>query len=241
LASVTQDDNKLAVRSSGGTAYTNVEGLLLRETDVRAAAKMTDSELVHRVKQGFQKIHDELPWIVELRKRFANRPRGKANISGCKTWIEFCTTVLNRSPRTIQRLLSEPDECDKTSHSEAGPANRIANVTPKQMGGSERKAQPGETHAPEKVNRATLNTAEKQVHAAGKPAPAPKPTPKLTEACSTLESLIYGFRSFLAKTDPATVYADMPVESKDKTFEGIAEMIQWLGRYSECAFNTRRK
>lgn len=115
-------------RSSGGTSYTNVEGLLLRESDVRDAAKMSDAQLVKRVKQGFQKIHDELPWIIELRKRFANRPRGKANIAGCKTWIQFCDKVLSRTPRQIQRVLQEA-ECDVSSHSsDAAPDKLVANV-----------------------------------------------------------------------------------------------------------------
>jgi hypothetical protein len=46
---------------------------------------MTDSALVDRVKIGFQKIKEELPYIIELRARFARLPRGHANIAGYKT------------------------------------------------------------------------------------------------------------------------------------------------------------
>ncbi len=67
---------------------------------------MTDDELVGVVIQAFAKIRDYIPYIVELRMRFEAADRDSTNrlrvpISGCYTWKEFCTSILNRTPRNI--------------------------------------------------------------------------------------------------------------------------------------------
>jgi hypothetical protein len=76
----------------------------------RAAKKMSSPALVSRVKKDFGKIKSALPYIKELRDRFAALPRGKANIAGCKTWAEFCEKRLHRTDRTIRRVLAEEME-----------------------------------------------------------------------------------------------------------------------------------
>jgi hypothetical protein len=70
------------------------------------ATWMTDADLVAHVTIGFQKIREELPYILELRKRFARLPRGHANIAGCKTWKEFCIKILHRTDRHMLRVLA---------------------------------------------------------------------------------------------------------------------------------------
>jgi hypothetical protein len=76
----------------------------------RAAKKMTDKQLVARVKSGFKKIKAELPYILELKNRFAALPRGSANICGCKTWKTFCIEHLHRTPRAVAYALAEENE-----------------------------------------------------------------------------------------------------------------------------------
>jgi hypothetical protein len=68
---------------------------------------LTDKQLVARVKSGFQKIREQLPYILELRRRFAELPRRKANIDGCHSWREFCERRLNRTYQQIYNVLAE--------------------------------------------------------------------------------------------------------------------------------------
>jgi hypothetical protein len=67
----------------------------------------TDDELADYLVAVFQTIRAALPYIKELRKRFAALPRGQANISGCATWEEFCTKKLHRTPSAIRKALAE--------------------------------------------------------------------------------------------------------------------------------------
>jgi hypothetical protein len=71
--------------------------------------RLSDKQLTKIVVEGFQKIGKCLPHIYELRRRFANLPRGKANVMGCKTWSDFCIVKLNRTPDHIARLLAQYD------------------------------------------------------------------------------------------------------------------------------------
>lgn len=84
----------------------SVESEIISPSIHKLPHEMSNCELVVRVKLGFQKIEDELPFIEELHGRFAQLPRGHANIGGCRTWEEFCTTVLHRTPRRIQQVLA---------------------------------------------------------------------------------------------------------------------------------------
>ena len=69
---------------------------------------MYDEQLVEIV-QGlvFAKIRSAVPYIAELRARFARRKRGHAHIANCETWQQFCLKVLHRKPNTIRDLLRE--------------------------------------------------------------------------------------------------------------------------------------
>lgn len=67
---------------------------------------MTDDELAGVVIQAFAKIRDYIPYIVELKSRFDAAERNSENrlrtpIRGCYSWKEFCTSILNRTPRNI--------------------------------------------------------------------------------------------------------------------------------------------
>jgi hypothetical protein len=74
---------------------------------------MTNDELLKRVKSGFQKIAAELPYILELRSRFARLKRGNANIGGCKTWKEFCVKHLHRTDRRIRQVVAANSLVDR--------------------------------------------------------------------------------------------------------------------------------
>src|SRR5260370_40660887 len=76
------------------------------ETSASRAAYMTNEELLARVQGAFQKIADEMPCILELRARFARQKRGSASICGCRSWEEFCTKRLHRTPRRIRQVLA---------------------------------------------------------------------------------------------------------------------------------------
>jgi hypothetical protein len=73
----------------------------------KVAKKLSDTALAKRVVSGFCKIKTELPYIIELRSRFRDLPRGKANIDGCRTWTEFCNRRLFRSDRQVRALIAE--------------------------------------------------------------------------------------------------------------------------------------
>ena len=94
---------------------------------------MSNAALVERVKTGFQKIKNELPYIVELRHRFYVLPRGKAGIDGCQTWTEFCEHRLHRSDRQVRRVLAEAIEAlvaPGLREPEAEPPARNPNLNP---------------------------------------------------------------------------------------------------------------
>jgi hypothetical protein len=102
------DEKELGgTKMSSGLARKNEEEV---SSASRAATKMTDKQLVTRVKTGFKKIKAELPYILELKNRFAALPRGSANIAGCKTWKTFCIEHLHRTPRAVAYALAEEHE-----------------------------------------------------------------------------------------------------------------------------------
>jgi hypothetical protein len=79
--------------------------------EVKKAQTLKNPALANRVEQEVRTIHSTiqraLPYIIELRKRFAALPRGKANIKGCRTWTEFCERRLHRTDRHIRRVIAE--------------------------------------------------------------------------------------------------------------------------------------
>jgi hypothetical protein len=84
------------------------------EAEVSSASptikRLSNKRLALIVKAGFQKIRKCLPYIVELRQRFADLPRGGANIMGCTTWKTFCITHLHRTDRALRYALAEANE-----------------------------------------------------------------------------------------------------------------------------------
>lgn len=90
----------------------------------RAAKKMKTPALVRRVKSGFQKIRAELPYILELKHRFAElRHNGGGAIDHCLSWKTFCIVQLHRSDRAIRyaiaEALSEENEPSETVEKKA--------------------------------------------------------------------------------------------------------------------------
>jgi hypothetical protein len=72
----------------------------------RSMDSIGDEPLAELVINGVHKFRKIIPAIIELRKRFSERPRGHAGIAGCATWTEFCTRKLDRSIRAVQLALA---------------------------------------------------------------------------------------------------------------------------------------
>ena len=113
-------------------------GLSVAERDEMSPSTMSDAALHRRCINGakriarelestYKKIRPDLPYIAEMRRRFSDRPRGRADIAGCKSWSQYVTRYLQRSERQIQRLLKElPDPF--APHVYVDPNVRIANM-----------------------------------------------------------------------------------------------------------------
>src|SRR5690348_1257193 len=74
----------------------------LQERENFSLSQMQDEPLAALVIDGCQQFKRVIPYVIELRRRFQKRPRGKANIAGCKTWEEFCEKRLDRGVRAVQ-------------------------------------------------------------------------------------------------------------------------------------------
>jgi hypothetical protein len=70
--------------------------------------KMDNETLAAFVVDGVEKIRNLIPYLRELKERFARAPRGKANIAGCPTWQDFCERKLHRTPEAIRQALAPP-------------------------------------------------------------------------------------------------------------------------------------
>lgn len=82
--------------------------LVLFEPQVSCASLPTE-ELASIVIGAFTKIREVLPYVLELRKRFADAPKGKAGIAGCNTWEEFCGKHLHRTPSALRLAFQTAD------------------------------------------------------------------------------------------------------------------------------------
>jgi hypothetical protein len=85
------------------------------EAGIIPASNLTTDELVGIAIGAFARIQDSMPYVIELRKRFQAAPRGKANISGCDTWEEFCTKHLHRTASAIRKALQPPQSVEKVA------------------------------------------------------------------------------------------------------------------------------
>src|SRR6266852_4657398 len=85
---------------------TVIEDASERVISTRSLDAIADEPLAALVIDGVRKFRETIPAIIELRKRFSDRPRGHAGIAGCSTWTEFCTRKLGRSIRAVQHALA---------------------------------------------------------------------------------------------------------------------------------------
>jgi hypothetical protein len=72
--------------------------------------QMENEALAIFVRDGLKKFSKLVPYVRELKSRFAALPRGKADIMGCHTWKEFCESVLDRTPSAVRKALAEDKE-----------------------------------------------------------------------------------------------------------------------------------
>jgi hypothetical protein len=75
------------------------------------------NDLHATIADGLIKLRTLVPYISEMRRRFAIAPRGKADIVGCATWSEYCEKFLHRDVRHVANLLQEvqgiPSTCSE--------------------------------------------------------------------------------------------------------------------------------
>jgi hypothetical protein len=91
--------------------------VVAREPGITPASEMETEALARFVADAFTKLKSALPYIAELRERFAKLPRGKANVMGCRTWTQFCERVLHRTDSAVRKLLAA-DYVTKTERKE---------------------------------------------------------------------------------------------------------------------------
>lgn len=89
--------------------------------------KMGDEELASFVTDQAMKVAvlcEELrPYYLELRRRFTEKKSRTDTIAGCRTWLEFCETRLDRTKRAINYWLSGGNPVSKRSQDQA-PAGK---------------------------------------------------------------------------------------------------------------------
>src|SRR6202008_2796540 len=73
-------------------------------------SQMTNEALATHVRDGMTKLAQLIPYVKELKARFAALPRSKADILGCKSWKEFCERVLNRTDSAVRKALNNADK-----------------------------------------------------------------------------------------------------------------------------------
>lgn len=71
------------------------------------ASQMTNEDLAAFIRDGLKKFAQLIPYVRELKTRFAALPRGKADIMGCHTWKEFCEKVLGRTDSAVRKALAQ--------------------------------------------------------------------------------------------------------------------------------------
>jgi hypothetical protein len=80
--------------------------LAKRQAGIIPASRMKDEPLAALVIEGCLRFRKVLPYVMELKKRFAALKRGHANIAGCKTWKEFCEKKLDRTDSAVRKAIA---------------------------------------------------------------------------------------------------------------------------------------
>jgi hypothetical protein len=111
----TPDDEAAKSAEEVQQEITNEAGIIPASCEIvtnlpKPPKAMGDEELADYVigtyESIFKKIKAAIPYIEELRARFAKAPRGKANIAGCNKWGEFCERKLERTASAIRKAIS---------------------------------------------------------------------------------------------------------------------------------------
>jgi hypothetical protein len=92
------------------TAITKIEAGKIPALSPNQLEKLPTEKLVEVAVGTFTRLQDAMPYIVELRKRFKDAPRGNANIANCKTWEQFCERNLHRTASTLRKALQAEKE-----------------------------------------------------------------------------------------------------------------------------------
>lgn len=165
---------------------------------------MTDDELANGVIQMFGKMREYLPYIVALKERFISGERDARNqlktpIKGCRTWKEFCTSILQRTPQTVweairEKKLKQLGTTDVTTYELENPGIRdmakkfLKTMPPEDVVG----ALIGQD-VPEPIAEAIVRS-ETQGHKTALPSPASFPVADLIAAVTNLRAELTTFR-----------------------------------------------
>jgi hypothetical protein len=183
---------------------------------LKAANKMTNKQLVSRVKSGFKKIREEAPYIIVLHIRFMALPRGSQNIDGCKTWGTFCSLKLHRSDRAIRYMLAQAlgKGCTDPLR-EPSAAPQLAVV-------------PDAAPAPATAEPTT--TADQTVTQSAPESTEQSAAPEVTtaEPCKHTKWFLHVLHNFapVADLDPAAIRAELSVREREQ----LQVMREWLDR-----------
>jgi hypothetical protein len=82
--------------------------------DLPEPSELTTDQLADVVIEGFKKLARYIPYLIALKKKFADGPRDENNhlktpIKDCYTWTEFCTNCLDRTRQAIDTAIREPE------------------------------------------------------------------------------------------------------------------------------------
>jgi hypothetical protein len=82
------------------------------------ARTLSDAELLDKCVQGFKKLRELIPYLLEARRRWAH-PGRRVPVPGRPCWTEWITQNLHVTPRRVQQLLNQPSEI--SSHGQTAP------------------------------------------------------------------------------------------------------------------------
>ncbi len=119
--------NSVAASADTGAAIVPIKAGIFPASSPES---LTTEQLVEVATGAFQRLQDSMPFIIELRKRFNAAPRGKANISGCNTWEQFCEKHLHRTASALRKALQEekPKKRQTKAQYAAALAERTTNL-----------------------------------------------------------------------------------------------------------------
>ena len=102
-------------------------------TNRKDPGELDDEQLAEVVSNGLVKLAVDSerlkPYFFELRERF-HKKSAASEIHGCRSWDEFCTTILKRTRRAVNYLLAGGNPASKRNSENNGTAQQGTGSTP---------------------------------------------------------------------------------------------------------------